>query len=355
MIIFIPIPGGFCCFSTSKCCNAERLGTRTRAHTRTQGSGLLSFFHRIQATEGSSRFSLRSRGGQCQVFPGRQARRRERRVGRRGSGGAVGRGWSGAGGGMLAAGAPSAGNSAAQVKRSRGGRGSGSTNGRAVCKYSGPGEPMRAAAALRRGTGWLRGEAGSEGGTAPAIHAPVPYTRVRRRRPGPVQPLGARRGRAGAVTSGKRPGPPKLFAQKLPALTQRRGEPRTAPRNQRRASAPPRSARCPPRAALGETRPAGRCGDETRPLPTGTSSPAAVPLCRAGAALLGHGGGGAAGIRAQWDACGWERGAQPVAVPLRCHRDGLIWHRSPAPASPSSHPAAALHGSEVRTRKDRAR
>lgn len=36
LIFFIPIPGGFCCFSTSKCCNAELLGTRTRAHTHTE-------------------------------------------------------------------------------------------------------------------------------------------------------------------------------------------------------------------------------------------------------------------------------------------------------------------------------
>lgn len=176
------------------------------------------------------------------MFPGKQARKGGQRAGRRGSGGVARRGGarrgaergaeSGAGGGMLAAGAPSAGNSAAQVKRSRGGQGNRSTNGRAVCKCPGPGEPMRAAAALRRGTGWLRGEAGPRGGTAP------PFMRrclTHARRPSPISPGRVSRCCAvhrcekeqevvgdlrvavvlllSAVSSGKHPGPQELFAE----------------------------------------------------------------------------------------------------------------------------------------------
>lgn len=87
-----------------------------------------------------------------------------------------------AGGGQPAAGAPSAANSAAQVKRSRG---SGSANGRAVCKCPGRGEPMGAAAALRRGTGWLRGEAAPGGDGHGRGAAPPPAAA-----PGPALPRG---------------------------------------------------------------------------------------------------------------------------------------------------------------------
>lgn len=85
-----------------------------------------------------------------------------------------------AGGGQPAAGAPSAANSAAQVKRSRG---SGSANGRAVCKCPGRGEPMGVAAALRRGTGWLRGEAAPGGDGHGRGAAPPPAGA-----PGPARP-----------------------------------------------------------------------------------------------------------------------------------------------------------------------
>lgn len=226
---------------------------------------------------------------------------------------------------MLAAGAPSAGNSAAQVRRSRGGRGSGSTNGRAACKCPGPDEPMRAAAALRRGTGWLRGEAGPEGGTAPVIHAPVPYTHAG---PGPGAVPAARScGRRRCCQQRATPRTPKLSAKEFSALPQRRGAPPAAPGNQSPASAraPRAGARLggrQPRAAPGETRSHRPCGDGTCPLPTGTSSHGAVPLCRAGAALLGRGAGGAAGTGAGRDACGWERERERSPYSALCDATG---------------------------------
>lgn len=109
-----------------------------------------------------------------------------------------GRGASGAGGGRGRR-APSAGHSAAQVKRSRGGRGSASANGRAACKCPGAGQPMGAAAALRRGTGWLRG-AGPGRGSAPAIHA-----LVRSRAPPAPRPPGRRRRQRGTPGARKQP------------------------------------------------------------------------------------------------------------------------------------------------------
>lgn len=249
---------------------------------------------------------------------------------------------------MLAAGAPSAGNSAAQVKRSWGGQGSGSTNGRAVCKCSGPGKPMRAAAALRRGTGWLRWEAGPEGGTAPAIHAPVPYTRARRPRPAgggsrsrrgpaPEDEEGVGRWAAAAPllllsAAGNTPDPQNSLHgsfQRCPGGGEGSAPPRTGkpvPGIRPRPSAPTGGGQgrggCPPRAAPGETRPPRPCGDGTCPPPTGTSSShAADPLCRAGSALRGRGAGGAAGAGARRDVCGWEwerrgaAGTRPSAMP----------------------------------------
>ncbi|CAN8215445.1 unnamed protein product [Coccothraustes coccothraustes] len=93
---------------------------------------------------------------------------------------------------------------------------------------------MGAAAALRRGTGWLRGEAGPGRGTAPAIHALVRS----RAPPAPEPPRGSR----------------------SPGTSGARGRDPPEPGNCRL-----------PRAAPGQTRPPTPCGN-------GTSSPAAVPL-----------------------------------------------------------------------------
>lgn len=246
---------------------------------------------------------------------------------------------------MLAAGAPSAGNSAAQVRRSRGGRGSGSTNGRAACKCPGPDEPMRAAAALRRGTGWLRGEAGPEGGTAPVIHAPVPYTHAGPA-PGPVPTVPPRT--------------PKLSAKQFSALPQRRGAPHAAPGNQS-----PAFARVHGRGpGLAAARPEQPLGKRARTVHAGTGRarfPRVPPrTAPSRSAVQGRPSSGAepeeprgqepGGTRAAGRGSG-SGGAQPVLGPLRCHRD--------APNTvPPRCPVLVLvlwpqlHRSKVRTRND---
>lgn len=361
LIFFIPIPGGFCCFSTSKCCNAELLGTRTRAHTHTE-IWIVILLPPDPGDRGLKPINPAQPGRATPGLPrqaGRRARRRGRRAGRRGSGGAAGRG----------------------AERSERSRGRDAGGRRAKCgQLGGAGEaqPGRPGKRLHEWASRMQmsrpRRANEGGGSSPQRDWLAPRGGGARGRHRPRHSCAGALHARGA-RSGCRPRGEVLRAAALLSAAGNTPDPQTVRKGVLSAAPAERSAsRRPGEPEPGvRPRPTGRGQAWRPPAPSSPWGNAPAPSMRGRDVPASHGyllarrrpalpcrGGPprARSRRSRGDRSragrvrlGEGAGAQPVLGPLRCHRD--------APnAVPPRRPVLVLvlwpqlHRSKVRTRND---